>query len=95
MRANPIAAHSPGLQRLLNIMRLDHGGDRYILIARREFHDYVIGRMPVHREDPIVIEDTMVFRTREAAEWELFCRRWRQHTGEALNQSHDSDQPVG
>ena len=43
-RNAPITAHrSPGLQRILNIMRLYRGGDQYILIARKEFHDYVIG----------------------------------------------------
>ncbi|MBM3613501.1 MAG: hypothetical protein FJX19_11165 [Alphaproteobacteria bacterium] len=85
MRANPIAPHSPGLQRVLNIMRLYRGGAQYILIARREFHDYVIGRMPELRDEPIVIEESLAFPTREAAEWELFCRRWQQHTGETLD----------
>ena len=89
-REAPITAHrSPGLQRVLNIMRLYRGGDQYILIARKEFHDYVIGRMPPLRDDPIVIEDDMVFKSREAAEWELFCRRWRQHTGEIINQHYE------
>lgn len=90
-RKDPITAHrSPGLQRLLNIMRLYRGGDQYILIARKEFHDYVIGRMPPLRDEPIVIEDDMVFESREAAEWELFRRRWRQHTGETIDQRTDS-----
>jgi len=89
-REAPITAHrSPGLQRVLNVMRLYRGGDQYILIARKEFHDYVIGRMPPLRDDPIVIEDGMVFKSREAAEWELFCRRWRQHTGEIINQHYE------
>ena len=89
-REAPITAHrSPGLQRVLNVMRLYRGGDQYILIARKEFQDYVIGRMPPLRDDPIVIEDDMVFKTREAAEWELFCRRWRQHTGEIINQHYE------
>jgi hypothetical protein len=36
-RARPITAHrSPGLQRVLNVMRMYRGGDRHILIARRE-----------------------------------------------------------
>jgi len=84
MRANPIAVHSPGLQRLLNVMRLYRGGDQVILVARREFHDYVIGLMPPNREDPIVLEDDQVFKTREEAEWALFCRRWFEHTGETI-----------
>lgn len=89
-RNAPITAHrSPGLQRVLNVMRLYRGGDQYILIARKEFQDYVIGRMPPLRDDPIVIEDDMTFTSREAAEWELFRRRWRQHTGEIINQHYE------
>lgn len=83
-RANPIAEHSPGLQRLLNIMRSWRGGDQFVLVARREFEDYVIGRMPPLRDDPIVLEEDRVFPTREAAEWSLFCRRWYDHTGETI-----------
>jgi len=83
-RANPIAEHSPGLQRVLNIMRLYRGGDQFILVARKEFADYVIARMPPHREDPIVLEQDLVFKTREEAEWCLFCRRWFDHTGEHI-----------
>lgn len=85
-RAAPIAPHSPGLQRVLNIMRLWRGGDQFILIAREEFADYVIGRMPPDRAQPIVIETDLSFSSREEAEWELFRRRWRQHTGEDINQ---------
>lgn len=83
-RAKPMGEHSPGLQRVLNIMRTYRGGDQYILIARREFEDFVIGRMPPAREDPIVIEDALSFATREEAEWELFRRRWLELTGEHI-----------
>ncbi len=89
-RKLPIGAHSPGLQRLLNVMRLDRGGMQAVLVCRRRFAEYVIGHMPPSRSDPIEIEDGPVFATREEAEWELFRRRWREHTGEIINQSlHD------
>ena len=89
-RSNPIAPHhSPGLQRLLNVMRMYSTGDQYILIARREFENYVIGRMPPLRDDPIVIEDGTAFASREAAEWELFRRRWREQTGEIIHASYE------
>ncbi|MCB1497805.1 MAG: hypothetical protein KDJ86_18630 [Bauldia sp.] len=84
-RRLPIGEHSPGLQRVLNIMRLDRGGIQYILVCRKRFEEYVIGRMPPDRSDPIEIEDDKVFATREEAEWEMFCRRWREHTGESIN----------
>jgi len=87
-RLNPIGVHSPGLQRILNVMRLYTGGDQYILIARREFDDYVLGRMPPSRNDPIVIEGGLVFSTREEAEWELFRRRWQAHTGDSIDRPY-------
>ena len=35
----------------------------------------------------------VVFKSREAAEWELFRRRWRQHTGEMINEQYE-DKPA-
>lgn len=84
-RKKTIGAHSPGLQRVLNIMRLYKGGDQYVLVCRKRFAEYVIGRMPPDRADMIEIEDDVVFTTREEAEWELFRRRWQEHTGEIIN----------
>jgi hypothetical protein len=45
----------------------------------------VLGRMPPNRADPLQIEDDAVFTSREEAEWEVFRRRWRAHTGEDIN----------
>jgi len=83
-RRKTIGEHSPGLQRVLNVMRLDRGDDQFVLVCRRRFREYVIGRMPPRRQDPIEIENDVVFTTREEAEWELFRRRWRDHTGEEI-----------
>ncbi len=89
-RRTPIGAHSPGLQRVLNIMRLDRDGIQQVLICRKRFAAYVIGSMPPDRSEPLQIEDDPVFTTREDAEWELFRRRWREHTGETIDRSrHD------
>ncbi len=89
-RKLPIGAHSPGLQRVLNIMRLYRGGDQAVLVCRKRFAEYVIGHMPADRSEPIRLEDEPVFPTREEAEWELFRRRWHEHKGATINQSlHD------
>ena len=85
-RARPIGAHSPGLQRLLNIIRHDPTGRQVVLVCRRPFAEWVLGEMPPSRFDgPITIEEGPVFRSREEAEWEVFRRRWREHTGEDIN----------
>jgi hypothetical protein len=84
-RRKPIGAHSPGLQRLLNILRHDPSGWQVILVCRRPFAAWVLGLMPPHRSEPLQIEEEPVFTSREEAEWEVFRRRWRAHTGEDIN----------
>lgn len=84
-RKSPIGAHSSGLQRLLNIMRHDPSGYQVVLICKKPFAEWVLGTMPPNRADPIVIEEGPVFTSREEAEWEVFRRRWRKHTGEDIN----------
>lgn len=84
-RKAPIGAHSAGLQRLLNIMRHDPTGYQVVLICKKPFAEWVLGTMPPNRAEPIAIEDGPVFTSREEAEWEVFRRRWRRHTGEDIN----------
>lgn len=84
-RRCPIGRHSPGLRRVLNAMRYDPSGKQVILVCRKPFREWVLGEMPASRGDPIKIEDASVFNSREEAEWEVFRRRWRLHTGEAIN----------
>jgi hypothetical protein len=84
-RRRPIGAHSPGLARLLTVMRQDTSGRQVILVCRKPFAEWVLGEMPPSRADPIAIEDGPVFTSREEAEWEVFRRRWRKLTGEAIN----------
>ena len=84
-RQKPIGVHSPGLQRLLNILRHDPSGWQVILVCRRPFAEWVLGRMPPNRADPIQMEDAPVFTSREEAEWEVFRRRWKAITGENIN----------
>jgi hypothetical protein len=84
-RRQPIGPHSPGLQRLLNVMRHDPSGWQVILVCRTPFAEWVLGLMPPNRREPIRIEEVPIFTSREAAEWEVFRRRWRVHTGEDLN----------
>jgi hypothetical protein len=84
-RRKPIGLHSPGLRRILNTMRYDPSGRQTILVCRIPFKEWVLGEMPADRSEPIRIEDQPVFHSREEAEWEVFRRRWRIHTGEIIN----------
>jgi len=84
-RQTPIGPHSPGLQRILNTMRFDPSGKQVILVCRRPFAEWVLGEMPAKRSEPLTIEDEPLFASREEAEWEVFRRRWKAHTGENIN----------
>ena len=84
-RRRPIGAHSPGLMRLLSIMRVDPTGNQVILICRKPFAEWVLASMPPNRADPIAVENEPIFTSREEAEWEVFRRRWHKLTGEAIN----------
>ena len=84
-RRQPIGHHSPGLMRLLTVMRQDPSGRQVILVCRKPFREWVLGEMPPKREDPIAIETDLIFTSREEAEWEVFRRRWQKLTGEAIN----------
>jgi hypothetical protein len=84
-RRRPIGHHSPGLMRLLTVMRQDPSGRQIILICRKPFREWVLGEMPASRAEPIAIESAPIFTSREEAEWEVFRRRWQKLTGEAIN----------
>jgi hypothetical protein len=84
-RQAPIGRHSPGLQRVLNTLRYDPTGKQVILVCRKPFAEWILGEMPARRAEPLAIEDQPVFTSREEAEWEVFRRRWKAHTGENIN----------
>src|SRR3954469_3993606 len=84
-RKQPIGHHSPGLMRLLTVMRQDPSGRQVILVCRTPFREWVLGAVPPPREGPSAIESGPVFTSREEAEWEVFRRRWQKLTGEAIN----------
>ncbi len=84
-RQKPIGAHSPNLMRILTIMRCDPSGHQVILICRKPFAEWVLATMPPSRSDPILVEKSPVFQSREEAEWEVFRRRWRRLTGDTIN----------
>jgi hypothetical protein len=84
-RRAPIGLHSPGLRRVLNALRYDPTGKQVILVCRKPFQEWVLGEMPSVRAKPLKIEEEPIFKSREAAEWEVFRRRWKAHTGENIN----------
>lgn len=80
-RRRPIGRHSPGLSRVLTSLRHNPSGRQLVLLTIVPFRAWVIAILPADRSGAIEIEREVVFRSREAAEWAVFCRRWRDRTG--------------
>ena len=51
-RRNPIGSHSPGLMRVLSILRVDPSGNQVILVCRKPFAKWTLAVMPPRRQDP-------------------------------------------
>ena len=83
-RARPIGFHSAELQRVLLKMRIDPRSPAYILFCSKPHAEWQIARMGPMLGDPVEIEDEPVFTSIEAAEWEVFRRRWKALTGKYL-----------
>ena len=83
-RKTPVGHHSPGLQRLLNVLRGGPIEGKHVLIRTKPNREWVLGQMPGERGAPVKILKDQVFSCRETAEWEVFKRRWKMHMGEDL-----------
>lgn len=78
--------HSPGLQRVLNVMRGASRAGKYVLVVREPWRRWVLGRLPAQRGAPVEVFDDHEFTSLPAAEWAVFRMRWREHTGAELDQ---------
>jgi hypothetical protein len=87
-KARPLGPHSPELQAVLNLMRTEPMTGRWVLVeierkgGQRKF---CLGRLAGARGEPVeILTDGPHFTDANAAEWEVFRRRWEKLTGEAL-----------
>ena len=84
-RQRPIGPHSPQLVRVLNALRGGPTAGKYCLICTQPFAEWQLARMTGERgrrAEPIAGE---IFHDLASAEWAVFRRRWREHTGEDIN----------
>lgn len=77
--------HSPGLQRVLNALRGGPKAGKYVLVVRKPFERWVLGRLPSVRGAPVEILEGQEFNNLEEAEWSVFKLRWKAHTGRELD----------
>jgi len=81
-RRKPLGRHSPALQGLLVALRRQASGD-YLLVAQRPGGPWLLARRKPGgpMAAPPEILDSPPLPSLEAAEWEVFRRRWRDLTG--------------
>lgn len=84
-KAQPVGYHSPGLQRVLNVLRGGPKAGKFVLIVREPFKRWVLGRLPSERGAPVEILEEQEFTNLEAAEWAVFKLRWKAQTGRELD----------
>ncbi len=84
-KAHPVGFHSPGLQRVLNVLRGGPKAGKYVLVVREPFKTWVLGRLPPERGEPVEILEGEEFTNLEEAEWAVFKRRWAAQTGRDLD----------
>ncbi|MBE2275337.1 MAG: hypothetical protein IAE87_03465 [Rhodobacteraceae bacterium] len=91
--ADPIGYHSPGLQRVLNLMRgsgVAGAGEipfKYVLVVEDRHGRWRLGRLPLRRGAPVELVEGVVYTDLIAAERDIFSRRWKDLTGDDLDQA--------
>jgi len=83
-KAQPIGYHSPGLQRVLNVLRGGPKAGKYVLVVREPSERWTLGRLPANRGAPVEILEGQDFTDLDDAEWAVFKLRWKAHMGREL-----------
>lgn len=82
--ARPVGYHSPGLQRVLNLLRGEGPGGKYVVVVRERHRRWSLGQLPARRGEPVALLEDLEFTDLLEAEREVFRRRWRAAGGPDL-----------
>lgn len=83
--ASPFGYKSPGLQRVLNLLRGHGPGGKYVLVCMEPYRKWRLARLPERRGEPIEEVAGVEYTDLEAAERDVFLRRWHDLGGPALD----------
>ena len=81
--SSPVGLHSPGLQRVLNVLRGEPLADKYVLVEVVPHQRWQLARLTGVRGTPVTLLDT-VFTDLATAERDVFALRWSEHVGQDL-----------
>ncbi len=76
--------HSPGLQRVLNVLRGGPLEGKLVLIVIEPYKRWALGQLTSKQGDPVKLMEDQEFTNLEQAEWAVFKMRWKLHTGKEL-----------
>jgi hypothetical protein len=83
-RRAPKGPHGEELQKLVHRLRWGAEKPRYVLIVATPGCSWLIGRLPDEVGGPVTIDGPETFASVEAAEWEVFRRRWQAAAGRII-----------
>ena len=84
-RANPVGHHSPGLQRILNLLRGEPLKGKYVLVVVEPYRNWALARLSGERGQPVEIIEGKTYTSLDEAEWDVFKLRWEDATGQKLD----------
>tara|TARA_B100000530_G_scaffold280336_1_gene193868 strand:- start:299 stop:616 length:318 start_codon:yes stop_codon:yes gene_type:complete len=76
--------HSPSLQRILNLFRSNINEKKYVLYKPSNKKIWYLANLPKTRGQKIKINYKISFDNIYDAEWYVFKKRWKNHTGQNL-----------
>jgi hypothetical protein len=82
--AKPFGYHSPGLQRVLNLVRGLGPEGKYVVLCVEPYRRWVLARLPARRGEPIAPCEGVEYTDLADAERDVFLRRWRDLGGPPL-----------
>ena len=84
-KAKPFGPHSGDLQQVLNLMRAESLPGRHILVTMVPHREWALARLGPPRSGKVEMVEGVRYQSPEAAEWDIFKRRWQALTGEDLD----------
>ena len=82
--ADPFGYRSPGLQRVLNVMRSLGPEGKYVILCKEPYRRWQLARLPARRGDAISEIAGVEYGDLATAERDVFLRRWRDLGGPEL-----------
>ena len=89
----PFGCRSPGLQRVLNVMRGQGPEGKYIVICREPYRLWQLGCLPAKRGEAVKEIRGITYTSLALAECDVFMRRWRDLGGPEIGTTFNSPNP--